>query len=325
MDHQSTSTAVATTTEQTQILSTILVIPSYQSAAYHFFYDGSSRSPASINAPVDGYTRWSKHALVQNKLHIFGGETDWRKIARLEGCDLVQLQWRLNIPARSYAAALSISSGFEALICFGECDAINCDVFTGSSVYLTYNTTYTHYWGGLGFYNGRATTVGSEKDHATKVETLTETGWMKLTDHPTGIDGHMLVGLENRDFLAISGWDRQVRGYSSKIWRLSNNAWSHDGDLQQPIYNASPLKIDNYIYIFPGYSQEERYNAIQKISLSDNSDIKETEIIGFQSTFSEWPVLYQSNTYFCSSKSRQQKIIDNSDRRQRGNLEDCQV
>ena len=60
-----------------------------------------------------------------------------------------------------------------------------CEVFDGSNVASTFSSTYSHRAGGLGFYNGQPTTVGDWQDAGRgKVETLTETGWEAVTDHP---------------------------------------------------------------------------------------------------------------------------------------------
>ena len=72
-----------------------------------------------------------------------------------------------------------------ALICFDTTHHTHCDVFSGTNHSTTFSTTYWHPYGGLGYYNGQPTTVGSNiLNGYRKVETLGPLGWTDLTDHP---------------------------------------------------------------------------------------------------------------------------------------------
>ena len=75
---------------------------------------------------------------------------------------------------------------FLALICFERDNIHNsCDLFDGIAVTKTFSTGYSHYSGGLGFYNGLPTTVGSYKSTGyRKVEQYTQNGWAAVDDHP---------------------------------------------------------------------------------------------------------------------------------------------
>jgi len=42
--------------------------------------DGSSQISATINAPINDYALYAAHALVNGKLHIFGGISDSKKV-----------------------------------------------------------------------------------------------------------------------------------------------------------------------------------------------------------------------------------------------------
>jgi hypothetical protein len=70
----------------------------------------------------------------------------------------------------------------KALICFGNISPNNyCDVFDGSTAVSTFSSRYPHRAGGLGYYNGNPTTVGSgSSDEPHKVETLKIDGWTSL-------------------------------------------------------------------------------------------------------------------------------------------------
>ena len=119
------------------------------------------------------------------------------QIAKLNGCAFVELSARLNVDRDWSTEALSIQSGsqgriifekksfnFLALICFNKPGAKSCEIFDGSSAVTTFETTYTHALGGLGFYQNQPATVGCHKYDHKKAETLTSTGWVALPDHP---------------------------------------------------------------------------------------------------------------------------------------------
>ncbi|CBY42451.1 unnamed protein product [Oikopleura dioica] len=89
----------------------ILVIPNPVDKSYLQSGDGSSQVSAKINAPNNNYASYAAHALVNGKLHIFGGDYDKTKIARLDDCTLNELPVRLNEERYSGHAALSIENG----------------------------------------------------------------------------------------------------------------------------------------------------------------------------------------------------------------------
>ena len=92
--------------------------------------DGSSKKSVQLSAPSNNYAEWAQSAVVQGKLHLFGGLTDrkkvsfiftknlfnYYKIARLDACSLVELPYKLNNDVDKGAAALSISDNSEGKI-----------------------------------------------------------------------------------------------------------------------------------------------------------------------------------------------------------------
>ena len=57
-----------------------MVFPREISQTYILAGDGSSTTPAYVNAPTKDYTYFSLFAVVENVLHIFGGEQDNYKV-----------------------------------------------------------------------------------------------------------------------------------------------------------------------------------------------------------------------------------------------------
>jgi len=132
----------------------ILVIPSSVDKSYLQSGDGSSQISATINAPENNYATQAAHALVNGKMHIFGGYYDNTKIARLDDCTFNELTVRLNEEREAGHAALSIENGKKALICFGSSGGVRrtCEIFDGSTTVSTFASDWTHQRGGLGLY-----------------------------------------------------------------------------------------------------------------------------------------------------------------------------
>ncbi|CBY34837.1 unnamed protein product, partial [Oikopleura dioica] len=194
----------------------ILVIPYRVDRSYMQSSDGSSQISATINAPENNYAKYATHALVNGKLHIFGGTSDYKKIARLDDCTFNELTVRLNEERRNGQAALSIENGEKALICFGFTGNISktCEIFDGSTTVSTFAADWSHRNGGLGLYKNQPASVGCYFEEHQKAETLSASGWIALPNHPKRISRHSLVGLENESMLLIGGADYGNGGVS---------------------------------------------------------------------------------------------------------------
>ena len=173
---------------------------------------------------------------------------------------------RLINPVHFTSAALSIDNGDKALICFPGNDnliARQCEVFDLFTSASTHSTSFKHYGGKLGLYNGQPTTVGSQvepqdwenRNDWKKVETLTSSGWMALTDFPryfrsqsknknllTRITSdHVLIGLPSGSLVLTGGlhpaWTGNAGNFSFApshgIWLLKENDWSRIGTLMK--------------------------------------------------------------------------------------------
>ncbi|CBY43178.1 unnamed protein product, partial [Oikopleura dioica] len=164
----------------------ILVIPYRVDRSYMQSSDGSSQISATINAPGNYYANYAAYALLNEKLHIFGGWPDFTKIARLDDCTFNELTVRLNEEREAGHAAMSIENGKKVLICFGDSGDIRktCEIFDGSTTVSTFSADWTHYHGGLGLYKNQPTSVGCYNGKHQKAETLSATGWISLPDHP---------------------------------------------------------------------------------------------------------------------------------------------
>ncbi|CBY11691.1 unnamed protein product [Oikopleura dioica] len=295
----STTTEVSTTTTELTPIDpsevSILVILLDLSASYLTSGDGSSKVTAKISAPRNDYTSGAKHALVNGEVHIFGGDTDNRKIAKLNGCAFVELSARLNVDRDAYSEALSIQSGSQALICFNYAQSSkSCEIFDGSSAVTTFESTYTHGIGGLGFYQNQPATVGCVRNKHKKAETLTSTGWVALPDHPEALAGHSSIGLDDNSMILLGG--RIGLTYQTGIWKIKENVWSRIGELTQSDAFGSAIYTGRSIYHFSGYSSTFQNH---RIDLTADEEIKEVVRIGNHATQYNYPVLLVTENNRC--------------------------
>ncbi|CBY15792.1 unnamed protein product, partial [Oikopleura dioica] len=244
IEQETTTTTQISPIEPSDVF--ILVIPRSVDESYLQSGDGSSQISATINAPRNDYADYAAHALVNGKLHIFGGNYDRIKIARLDDCSLNELTVRLNEERKYGHAALSIENGTKALICFGYSydTRRTCEIFDGSTTVSTFASDWTHRNGGLGLYKNQPTSVGCFYDKHRKAETLSATGWIALPDHPKRISEHSLVALENQSMLLIGGRDWGNDGApQSRIWQLKDENWNQIGELLQADFQGSAIYI----------------------------------------------------------------------------------
>ena len=107
----------------------------------------------------------------------------------------------------------------------------------------TFHSSYAHWGGKLGNYNGKPTSVGSYGSN--KVETLSSSGWSTLPDFPkrylkniflypnlaSRIYYHVLMGLPSGSLLLAGGYDGNE--YQRAIWLLESGIWSQIGNVQK--------------------------------------------------------------------------------------------
>merc|ERR1712071_99451 len=253
-----------------------------------------------INAPENAdnyYAQYAAHAHVNGELHIFGGNSDGYKIARLDGCSWNELPARLNEERRGGHAALSIENGQKVLVCFGRSGDTrkSCEIFDGSVTTPTFAAEYTHGSGGLGLYNNQPATVGCYYEEHQKAETLSATVWNALPDFPFQISSHSLVGLDNGAMLLLGGEDWGSRGAAQTgIWQLKEDQWSRIGELSQPAIDGSTFAVSRSIYFIEAYS-----SAIHRIDIDENDELEAVEEIGIQSGNYLRPVLLQTTNDYC--------------------------
>jgi len=96
------------------------------------------------------------------------------------------LETKLTYDVRYKASALTIESGEKALVCFEEeFPHSHCDIFDGESIQITFSSNFPHQGGGLAFFRGNPTAVGSShREGRKKVETLLKNNWISLPDQP---------------------------------------------------------------------------------------------------------------------------------------------
>ncbi|CBY15601.1 unnamed protein product [Oikopleura dioica] len=262
----------------------ILAIPRYVEKSYLQSGDGSSQISATINAPRNDYAYYAAYALVNGKLHIFGGWSDVTKIARLDDCTLNELTVRLNEEREAGHAALSIENGKKVLICFGDSGNIRktCEIFDGSTTVSTFASDWTHRFGGLGLYKNQP-----------------RKRFLRLAGLRFQIIQNAFLRtasslLENQSLLLIGGIDWGNDASQSGIWQLKDENWNQIGDLLQADYDGSAIYIGRLIYYFGPVSK-----AIQRLDFTETEDLQTVSQIGNQPGSFYLPVLFQTVSNYC--------------------------
>ncbi|CAG5106485.1 Oidioi.mRNA.OKI2018_I69.chr1.g2865.t1.cds [Oikopleura dioica] len=263
------------------------------SQSYVMSGDGSSKISAEIEEQKRGQVMFAKHAIIKEKLYLFGTGT---KIAILFECSVIEIAEKLIYNRDERAEALSITEGSQALICFSE-NSNECEIFDGRTSRRTLNSTFTHDLGGLGYYKGQPTSVGCQSTNNKKTETLTASGWTTLPDFPENYASHNLIGLKNGGMILVGGYN--AVGYFSRIWQLKDNRWTKLGDLQTAHGLGSAIFTGNSIYVFPGGPKTENEHAIQRIDFTAGEDFLQTQIIGYHSGWYKYPILLETSAYYC--------------------------
>merc|ERR1712037_330684 len=259
-----------------------------------FLLTGSgTKTRANFEVPYENYVKESQYAVVKGQFFIFGGGNPdyWGppelKIAKLEGCSFVDLPVQLNFAVDSNSAALSIENGEKALVCFDgrpDWNGKKCDVFDGSTSTPTFSSTYCHRSAGLALYKGNPTAVSCsalyEWSQYRKVETLTETGWVRLPDHPLNT---LLDWNGNRDWIRNTGLLGLPSGSmllfgnrSTNIWRLKEDEWSIIGRIKQDVSRPGLALFGNSIYVIPSFWTM----ALQRVDLDEDDEVTNVAIIG---------------------------------------------
>merc|ERR1712037_404320 len=129
---------------------------------------------------------------------------------------------------------------------------------------------------------------------------MASTGWERLADHPRNLYAHQHVGLENGDMLLFAGRDSDDgNAYVTNIWRLSNNLWTQEGNLQQKVAYGSAILHEGSIYVFPG-QDDDNVRAVQRIDLTNNA-ITGYETIGNHDEKYVYPALFVTDEDYCVS------------------------
>ncbi|CBY11773.1 unnamed protein product [Oikopleura dioica] len=276
----------------------ILVIPSSVDESYLQSGDGSSQISATINAPRNDYTEYAAYAIVNGKLHIFGGNSDYTKIARLDDCTLNELTVRLNEERFFGHAALSIEKGKKLLFVLATLANIAklARFLTVQQPFQLSLPTRLINTAVSGFTKISRRVLDATTTNIKKLKRFLRTGWTALPDHPKRISSHSLIALENQSMLLMGGMDWVNDGVSqSGIWQLKDQTWSKIGELLRADYWGSAIYIGRSIYYF-GYVSK----AIQRLDFNqETEELQTVSQIGNQQGDYYYPVLFQTVPNYC--------------------------
>ncbi|CAG5079622.1 Oidioi.mRNA.OKI2018_I69.PAR.g9298.t1.cds [Oikopleura dioica] len=286
---------------------------------YVMAVDGSERMETNLVIPEGtarhDYLKYAGHAILNDKLYIFGGSSDFKKIARLDECEFTELPIQLIDPFDSISGAL-MSFMNRVYLCFFSYPYKTCQEFDGNDVTDSYlRTNFEHCYGSMGIYNDSMVVLGAgdwpgEKVRR-KVEQLEVGGWKEIAEFPVDIAYSSTVTVPE-GMLVLGGWNpgwntlvtefNQPRDtnpntgiYYKQIYLLKENVWSLVGNLNEPKSDATVIRLGEWIVSVAGDSNN---NFVERINW-DGEAVTSVEIIGSHANTILRPIVFQSEKNFC--------------------------
>ncbi|CAG5102267.1 Oidioi.mRNA.OKI2018_I69.chr1.g221.t1.cds [Oikopleura dioica] len=259
-----------------------------------------------------GFLGRAGSAMVNGKMHIFGGTADTRKIGILDGCEIRRLRYRLINEYTTSSSIVSVPTlqGSNALLCFDfKQTGKECEEFNGEISLRTIPSEVTHLGACLAIFKGQPTAVSSyEPDGWKTVETRGQDGWSFLSEHPRKLKYHTCLGLAD-GLMTIGGEDFDGFQRINDIWLLRDSDWNLVGTLKQVPYffflflteflfkqawYASSFLISGEIFAISG----DYPYAIEKIEW-DGTSVVSSEIINNHPAYYAKPIVFETDAEFC--------------------------
>ncbi|CBY20479.1 unnamed protein product [Oikopleura dioica] len=311
-ENSTPSTATSTTTKNSPVhVQVIGDTFGYPRTSYIFGLEGFKENRC-IETPPRGagghyYMDYAAVAVLKGEVMVFGGKSDFRKIASLNECSFEELPQRLQRGFQTETGSLVAFNEQNVLLCFADdtnnnmCEKYDAESET-SSLSVS-NSRYPHRTACLGHIDGSPVAVagfGYSTFDRKKVEQLTNDAWLALPSHPKDVSAHSCLNLEN-GLLTIGGWldvlVDQVK-YSKEIYLLRKNSWTLVGTLQKASGGHSTIMVSSGEII--NVSGVNSPFNIEKLKW-DGDHVTSTEVLFENNFFIYRPVLYESYRNACSA------------------------
>ncbi|CAG5113968.1 Oidioi.mRNA.OKI2018_I69.chr2.g8056.t1.cds [Oikopleura dioica] len=277
--------------------------------SYVISTDGSFRENRHYDSPPEkassqyGYFDRIGHEIFQGDIFFFGGRSDELKIAKLDGCEVVELDVRLLFPYDCYYGS-STANEEEIFICFSESPYRYCEGFDGNQMReISCTTEYSHQKGCMAYYNDDVYAIGgtrsNEPTHG-NVEILGYSGWTLGVpmNEESGSHGHECLPVSNGILLFGGNAESPDYDWERAVHFFTGTNWSVVGFLNEPQRYPSGAVIGNYVFVVSG---RKKPYAIERLEWT-GSNITSSEIIHNHIDNLNRPMVWEGNPTLCEAE-----------------------
>ncbi|CAG5108383.1 Oidioi.mRNA.OKI2018_I69.chr1.g3769.t1.cds [Oikopleura dioica] len=298
---------VLTENAELKIHRSLMVLSGYESKTEYLSYflkPNGYQIPRAINMPSSSnahhYLYASISALIYGNVYIFGGWSEYKfRIAVISGCEIQELENKLNFNYDWNSAALTAANQQSALLCFpNDEEWKKCEEFDGTSISMKPATKYSHKASCLAFLNDEVIVVSSwEYDGPKKVENFNGVSWAQRGDFPKAIYLHSCIGVHHGYLLFGGQYEDQGEYYHPKdVYLLRKSEWTVVGQLKKGHTYSSATKIGNTIYLVSGSSKPF---AVEKLEW-DGEKISSAKVISDHSSEFYRPIIFPVDKFYCA-------------------------
>ncbi|CBY34839.1 unnamed protein product [Oikopleura dioica] len=246
--------------------------------------------------------------MLNGEIYIFGGSSNFNKIARLQECEFKELSIQLEDRFDSVSGAL-ITFSNRVYLCFFAWPYNSCEEFDGEqTVKSNFTTNHAHCYGSLGVYNDQLLALGAGdwpgEGVRNKVEILKNETWIEIADFPLDIQLTSTITVPE-GMLVIGGWNQESGllrenpnsgGFYKQVYLLSDNVWSLVGNLNEPVSDATVIRVGEWIVTVAGDSAN---NNVERFKWN-GQEIENVETISKHENTILRPIAFQSYKNFCT-------------------------
>ncbi|CBY12154.1 unnamed protein product [Oikopleura dioica] len=246
--------------------------------------------------------------MLNGEIYIFGGSSNFNKIAQLQDCEFKELSIQLQDRFDSVSGAL-ITFSNRVYLCFFAWPYNSCEEFDGEqTVKSNFTTNHAHCYGSLGVYNDQLLALGAGdwpgEGVRNKVEILKEETWIEIADFPLDIQLTSTITVAE-GMLVIGGWNQESGllrenpnsgGFYKQVYLLSDNVWSLVGNLNEPVSDATVIRVGEWIVTVAGDSAN---NNVERFKWNGR-EVENVETISKHENTILRPIAFETHKNFCT-------------------------
>ncbi|CAG5104912.1 Oidioi.mRNA.OKI2018_I69.chr1.g1664.t1.cds [Oikopleura dioica] len=259
------------------------------------------------------YLETTLHASLNGIIYLFGGKSNRKKIAKIDGCTIEELPVVLTYNYDHHSSIVTVPTNpNEIMLCAGR-DQISgpytvCEDFDGErTVVSPFTLNSEHDTGCMALYQNLYPIIigGGPNSHplSDKVEMLGLSGWHYEANHPRALRSMACIAFEDGT-LTIGGDltvdNIQDRNFINDVYHFVNGVWKFAGKLQQPIGMPSVIAFDDYFISFSGFHSNFTGEYPVERANWNGTHVTSTTILTTHEYECHKPILFESAPDVCS-------------------------